>query len=140
MSFDRTCKWETVFCCMLHNSINCYLGWSVCRSVTICFFSLVQCMVFCVCISCCLVDCLSVLVIQSLSLFCRVHATLQPTLSVGPLVPWSNCPSNFLVACYATLHPALSVRRSVGQSVRPSVRHTLLFFVFFFMYSLTAPA
>ena len=29
----------------------------------------------------------------------------------------------FLVACYATLQPALSVRRSVG----PSVRHTLLF-------------
>ena len=33
----------------------------------------------------------------------------------------------FLVACHATLHPALSVRRSV----RPSVRHTLLFFLFF---------
>ena len=28
----------------------------------------------------------------------------------------------FLVACYATLHPALSVRRSVGPSVRRSVR------------------
>ena len=55
LSFDRTWKWETVFCCMLHNSINCYLGWSVCWSVTICFFSLVQ---PCVCISCCLVDCL----------------------------------------------------------------------------------
>ena len=32
----------------------------------------------------------------------------------------------FLVACYATLHPALSVRRSVG----PSVGHTLLFLGF----------
>ena len=32
----------------------------------------------------------------------------------------------FLVACYATLHPALSVRRSI----RPSVRHTLLFLLF----------
>ena len=28
----------------------------------------------------------------------------------------------FLVACYATLHPALSVRPSVGPSVRRSVR------------------
>ena len=45
---------------------------------------------------------------------------------------------SFLVACYATLHPALSVRRSVGPSVGPSVhpsvgpsvRHTLLFFGF----------
>ena len=27
-----------------------------------------------------------------LSLFSRVHATLQPALSVGPLVPWSICP------------------------------------------------
>ena len=40
----------------------------------------------------------------------------------------------FLVACYATLHPALSVRRSVrpsvGPSVRPSVGHTLLFLGF----------
>ena len=33
----------------------------------------------------------------------------------------------FLVACYATLHPALSVGPSVRQSVRRSVRHTLLF-------------
>ena len=40
----------------------------------------------------------------------------------------------FLVACYATLQPALSVRpsdrRSVRPSVRPSVRHTLLFLGF----------
>ena len=36
----------------------------------------------------------------------------------------------FLVACYATLHPALSVRRSVRRSVGPSVRHTLLFLGF----------
>ena len=50
-----------------------------------------------------------------------------------------------LVACYATLHPALSVRRSV----RWYVRHTLLFFSFFFascsrlndqVPSVTAPA
>ena len=33
----------------------------------------------------------------------------------------------FLVACYATLHPALSVGPSVRPSVRPSV--TLYFFV-----------
>ena len=37
----------------------------------------------------------------------------------------------FLVACYATLHPALSVR--------PLVRHTLLFFVFA-VFGPTAPA
>ena len=40
----------------------------------------------------------------------------------------------FLVACYATLHPTLSVRLSVRQSVHrsvgPSVRPTLLFFGF----------
>ena len=61
----------------------------------------------------------------------------------------------FLVACYATLHPALSVRRSVGPSVRPSVRrsvqHTLLFLGFWdfllqcscpndLLTSITAPA
>ena len=41
---------------------------------------------------------------------------------------------SFLVACYATLHPALSVppsvRRSIHPSVRRSVRHTLLLFGF----------
>ena len=31
-------------------------------------------------------------------------------------------PPPFLVACYATLHPALSVRPSVRRSVRPLVR------------------
>ena len=36
----------------------------------------------------------------------------------------------FLVACYATLHPALSVCPSIGLSVRPSVHHTLLFWRF----------
>ena len=40
----------------------------------------------------------------------------------------------FLVLCYATLHPALSVRRSIGPSVGPSVcpsvHHTLLFLGF----------
>ena len=40
----------------------------------------------------------------------------------------------FLVACYATLQPALSVRRSVGPSVRPSI--TLYFVVFFFFCGL----
>ena len=39
----------------------------------------------------------------------------------------SSRSSFFLVACYATLHPALSVRWSVGPLSRPSVRHTLLF-------------
>ena len=102
LSFDRTCKWETVFCCMLQNSINCYLSWLVCRSLTICFFSVVQCMVFCVCISCCVFDCLSLLVIQSLSLFSHMHATLQPASSVGPFVPWSICPQirqTFFFSC-----------------------------------------
>ena len=41
-----------------------------------------------------------------------------------------NFRGGFLVACYATLHPALSVRPSVGPSVGPSVRHTLLFLGF----------
>ena len=31
-----------------------------------------------------------------------------------------SAPVAFLVACYATLHPALSVRPSVRRSVRPS--------------------
>ena len=44
----------------------------------------------------------------------------------------------FLVACYATLHPALSVRPSVGPSVRPSV--TLYFFGVNGVFGLTAPA
>ena len=55
---------------------------------------------------------------------------------------------SFVVACYATLHPALSVRPSVRRSVgrwvvrpfiRPSVRHTLLFLEFC-VFGLTAPA
>ena len=49
---------------------------------------------------------------------------------------------HFLVACYATLHPALSVRRSVCPSVGPSVRPsvTLYFFWVFAVFGLTAPA
>ena len=42
--------------------------------------------------------------------------------------------SRFLVVCYATLHPALSVRPSVGPSV------TLYFFWVFAVFGLTAPA
>ena len=38
----------------------------------------------------------------------------------------------FLVACYATLHPALSVGWSVGRSVGWSV--TLYFFYSFYSY------
>ena len=37
---------------------------------------------------------------------------------------------HFLVACYATLHPALSVRPSVHWSIHQSVHHTLLFLFF----------
>ena len=37
-------------------------------------------------------------------------------------------PTQFLVACYATLHPALSVRQCVGPSVSLSVGHTFLYF------------
>ena len=73
-------------------------------------------------------------------LFSRVHATLQPALSVcrsvcrsvrhtllifaAPAHPHATkiavCPAVFsLVACYATLHPAMSVRRSVRRLVVP---------------------
>ena len=46
---------------------------------------------------------------------------------------WLFAGIHFLVACYATLHPALSVRRSVSQSVRPSAHRsvTLYFFLGF---------
>ena len=50
----------------------------------------------------------------------------------GRIVPF------FLVACYATLHHALSVHWSVGLSVHPSV--TLNFMFFFAVFGLTAPA
>ena len=43
----------------------------------------------------------------------------------------------FLVACDATLHPALSVRRSVGPSVRPS--HFTFLGVLRFLASLLLP-
>ena len=43
----------------------------------------------------------------------------------------------FLVACYATLHPALSVRRSVGWSVG---RSPFYFFGVFELFEHTAPA
>ena len=52
----------------------------------------------------------------------------------------------FLVACYATQHPALSVRPSVDPSVGPSVGLsvrrfiTLYFFLVFAVFGLTAPA
>ena len=42
----------------------------------------------------------------------------------------------FLVACYATLHPALSVRRSVRRSVRWSVRRSVRWSHFTFLGSL----
>ena len=48
----------------------------------------------------------------------------------------------FLVACFATLHPALSVRRSVGPSVRRSLRpsvgpsHTSIHYFFGFFCGL----
>ena len=44
----------------------------------------------------------------------------------------------FLVACYATLPPALSVCPSVRPSVRRSV--TLYFFWVFGVFGITAPA
>ena len=43
----------------------------------------------------------------------------------------------FLVTCYATLHPALSVRWSIGSSV---TLYFFCFFVFFAVFDLTAPA
>ena len=47
----------------------------------------------------------------------------------------------FLVACYATLHPALSVGRSVGQSVGGwSVGPSPFFFGVFKLFGLTAPS
>ena len=38
--------------------------------------------------------------------------------------------TSFLVACYATLYPALSVRPSVRRSIGPFVCHTFGFFGF----------
>ena len=46
----------------------------------------------------------------------------------------------FLVACYATLHPAMSVRRSVGWSVGRSVGPLFYFFGVFELFKHTAPA
>ena len=43
----------------------------------------------------------------------------------------------FLVACYATLHPAMSVRRSVGRLVGQS---PFYFFGVFKFFERTAPA
>ena len=48
---------------------------------------------------------------------------------------WFNL---FLVACYATLQPALSVCQSVHPSIGPSI--TLYFFLVFAVFGLTAPA
>ena len=47
----------------------------------------------------------------------------------------------FLVACYATLHPALSVRRSVRRSIRRSFRpsHCTFFGFLGFLTSLLLP-
>ena len=45
----------------------------------------------------------------------------------------------FLVACYATLHPALEVRWSVDPSVRPS-HFIIFFFLGFGILGFTAPA
>ena len=40
-------------------------------------------------------------------------------------------PSHFLIACYATLHPTLSVRPSVGPSIRLSVRPPHFTFLYY---------
>ena len=45
--------------------------------------------------------------------------------------------AEFLVACYATLHPAMSVRRSVSRSVGWS---PFYFFCVFELFEHTAPA
>ena len=47
----------------------------------------------------------------------------------------------FLVACYATLHPALSIPPSVGLSVGLSLGPShFTFFLVFAVFGLTAPA
>ena len=59
---------------------------------------------------------------------------------------FQNFQGKFLVACCATLHPALLVRPSVSPSVRWSVRRlvrlsvTLYFFWVFAVFGLTVPA
>ena len=70
----------------------------------------------------------------SLSFICLYcFLTFTPA---GPLPSFSP----FLVACYATLHPALSVRRSVGRLVGWSVGRSQFYFFFyvFAVFGLTA--
>ena len=67
------------------------------------------------------------------------HAPMSFILRSSLCVPVCFFPlPSFLVACYATLHPALSVRPSVGLSVRPSVCPSVTFYFFYGFYSLTS--
>ena len=61
------------------------------------------------------------LIFISLNFFCKIFYQNFPKIFLGL--------KSFLVACYATLHPAMSVRRSVCQLVGPSVP-ILLFLCF----------
>ena len=65
-------------------------------------------------------------------------STFGTVFEFGDVFCFTDFLSGFLVACYATLQPALSVRPSVGPSVRPSV--TLYFFWVFAVFGVTAPA
>ena len=56
-----------------------------------------------------------------------LSSCLHP-LSVPHLLKTMICSSHFLVACYMTRHPALSVRPPIHPSVRLSVGHTFTFF------------
>ena len=94
-----------------------HLDPSVCQSVSILNYERVS--HYCSCPSHC--DWIAMYPVFFLVSFCQIHFSF------------------FLVACYATLHPALKVRPSIGQLVRPSVHHTLLFLVFA-VFGLTAPA
>ena len=79
--------------------------------------------------------------------FLNFHSSLS-FQTIFPCVMDLKIETYFLVACYVTLHPAMSVCRSVGPLVRPSVRplvhwsvhpsvcHTLLFLFFCGLYLL----
>ena len=60
-----------------------------------------------------------------------MHATLQPALSVGPLVPWSICPQVRQTFWSRATQLYTPLCRSIRPSVRPSVGPSVTLYFFF---------